>query len=572
MATRWTWLGRRVLFGAGLLLVLTIVVPPARLHSLDLETSLAEHLGYPVHIESAHWRWDPGPTVELRDAVAYPGGFHSLPVAIRARQVLLKGIPSLLGDESGAYGEIELAGLDLSLGPLGLRDAMLKLEAAASGLHVQGRAYGAHGGSVEISGALGEADPTLNPLRVYMAQLDLPILELLPALAGIDQGPVRFTGVVTVTGDLEQRQEFDFDLDGVGLRRESSGSWLQTKILGRLVRKDGRFQSGEALHIRSEVRDLDASRELRAMHGGVDLELALTGDAESGRLVLDANMEKLRLRLANLLEKPADSPGSAHYEAYWAPKGRGGSLGTLELGGLRLRLDRTISGSSSTWRLRSGSLPLAELRAYVPALQVLPESVQGQLVLDIVWRPEHGIAGEVTLHDIKLDLGSRSIKIPSGRIDLTPDAARFQAPRLLLAGQSMSVDGTLEWLPATGRTHVSLILGADDLDLEPIMDLTAPLWARGGDDSTPDTSEDIAVAVVQALRAKPRLLARLQINPAILEVGHITGFGLDATHARYRLELVDQVLRLEEGERSSQVPEHRYALDLQSWVPKLTSN
>ncbi|MCZ6571480.1 MAG: hypothetical protein O7B23_15120, partial [Deltaproteobacteria bacterium] len=157
-----------------------------------------------------------------------------------------------------------------------------------------------------------------------------------------------------------------------------------------------------------------------------------------------------------------------------------------------------------------------------------------------------------------------------GRIDLTPDAAHFQAPRLLLAGQSMSVDGALEWLPATGRTHVSLILGADDLDLEPIMDLTAPLWARGGDDSIPDTSEDIAVAVVQALRAHPRLLARLQINPAILEVGHITGFGLDARHARYRLELVDQVLRLEEGKRSSQIPEHRYVLDLKSWLPIIT--
>lgn len=572
MATRWAWLGRRVFFGASILLALAVVVPPARLHSLDLETSLAEHLGFPVHIESAHWRWDPGPTVELRDAVAYPGVFHALPVAIRARKVFLRGIPSLLGNESGAYGEIELVGLDLSLGPLGLREAMVKLKSRASGLHVQGRAYGAHGGSVEISGSLGAADPTLNPLRVYLAQLDLPLLELLPPLAGLDQGPVRFSGVITVAGDLEQRQVFDFDLDGVGLRRESGGDWLQTKIRGRLVRQDGRFLSGEALQIRSEVRELDASRGLRAMHGGVDLELALTGDAESGRLVLDANLEELRLRLANLLEKPADSPGSAHYEAYWGPKGRRGSLGTLELGGLRLRLDRTISGSSSTWRLRSQSLPLAELRAYVPALHVLPESVQGQLTLDLVWRPERGLAGEVTLHDIKLELGSRSIKIPSGRIDLTPDAAHFQAPQLVLAGQSMSVDGTLEWLPATGRTHISVILGADDLDLEPIMDLTAPLWARGGHASTPDTSADIAVAVVQALRARPRLLARLQINPAILEVGHITGFGLDATHVRYRLELVDRVLRLEEGGRSSRIPEHRYALDLQSWLPKLTSN
>ncbi len=572
MVTRWTWLGRRVLFCAALLLVLAIVVPPARLHSLDLEASLAQHLGYPVHIAGVHWRWDPWPTVELRDVVAYPGGLDAMPIAIRARKVLLRGIPSLLGEEPESYGKIEFSGLDLSLGPLGLRDAVLTLEDLPTGLHVQGRARGARGGSVEISGALGGPDPALDPLRVYMAQLDLPILELLPAPPEFGQGPMRFSGVVTVAGDLEQRQVFNFDLDGVATRREGGGDWLQTTVRGRLARRDGRFQSGEALRIRSEVRELDASRELRAMHGVIDLELALTGDAESGRLVLDANLEALRLRLANALEKPADSPGSARYEAYWAPNGRRSSVGTLELGGLKLRLDRMTSESGSAWRLQSRSLPLAELRRYVPALQVLPENARGRLALDILWRPVRGVVGEVILNDVQLEFGPRSIQIPFGRIDLARNSAHFQAPQLALAGQVMSIDGTLEWLPSAGRTHIGVTLTADALDLEPIMDLTAPLWARGGTDSLPSTSEDIAVEVVRALRSKPRLLARLQINPVILEVGHITGFGLDAADARYRLELVDQVLRLEQGDRSSHTPQRRYALDLQSWVPKLTES
>ena len=86
------------------------------------------------------------------------------------------------------------------------------------------------------------------------------------------------------------------------------------------------------------------------------------------------------------------------------------------------------------------------------------------------------------------------------------------------------------------------------------------------------SSRSIFVAEPSASMIQGAPLRSLQINPATLEVGHITGFGLDAADARYRLELVDQVLRLEQGDRSSHTPERRYALDLQSWVPKLTES
>jgi hypothetical protein len=82
----------------------------------------------------------------------------------------------------------------------------------------------------------------------------------------------------------------------------------------------------------------------------------------------------------------------------------------------------------------------------------------------------------------------------------------------------------------------------------------------------------MGTAIVQALRAHPRMLARLQIEPAILEVGHLTGFGLDTADARFRVELSDRFLRLEQSDRSSLDRPRRYALDLSAWVPKLTES
>ena len=288
-------------------------------------------------------------------------------------------------------------------------------------------------------------------------------------------------------------------------------------------------------------------------------------------MVVDADLDKLRLRIANVLEKPADAPGAARYEVYWAPNGNHSSLGLLELGGMSVRLDRMSSKASAGWRLRSLSLPLAELRQYVPALHVMPDPARGELAIDILWRPERGIEGEVVLRDVQLAVDAHSIEIPFASVSLTPDGARFRAPQVVLADQSMSVDGSVEWVPSSGRTHLRVTVRADHLDLESLMEVTAPLWARS-EAAAPRSGTDMGTELVLALRSRPRLLARLQIDPAILEVGRLTGFGLDAADARYRLELSDKVLRLEQGNRSSRAPQHRYALDLRSWVPKLTES
>jgi len=553
--------------------VVAVVVPPARLHSLDLETALAERLGYPVHLGGAAWRWDPWPTVELRDVVAYPRGSRDLPIAIRARNVLLRG--GLLGSSGRPYREVELAGLDLSLGPLAVRDAVVSLELIRDALRVRGSARGAQGGSVEVSGSLGGPDRAVDPLRIYLAQLELPLLDLLPEPPKTGGGPIQFSGLVTIEGDLEQSQKIDLDLEGIGQRRNGGGDWLRTTIRGQLLRQNGRFQSGRPLRIHGELRELDASRELRALHGLIDMSVELIGDQESGQLSLEADLEKLRLRLAHLFEKSAGSPGSAQYEAYWASNGRVSSLGIFELGTMRFRFDSIRSRTASGWRLRGLSLPLSELRACMPALRALPVSARGEVGIDIDYAPARGIEGEIVLRDVVLDLGTGSIEIPSGRIHLSPNGAAFQATQLVLAGQPMSVDGSVEWVPSPARTRVRLAIRAGRLDLERAMAVTAALW--GGDEARPKAAAPLSstaagVELVQALRAHPRLLARLQIDPATLEVGRLTGFGVAQSNVRYRLELADQVLRLEQGERSGPDPQQRYTLDLKSWVPKLTKS
>jgi hypothetical protein len=575
MAARWAWLGTRVLLGIGLLFAFAVVAPPGRLHGQDLEAALAQRLGYPVHIGDAKWSFEPFPSVELRDAVAYPNGPKALPIAIRARHIRLSRLPFLSMLERSSYREVDVSGLELRCGPLGIRDAVVKLEERRDVVRLKGRALGAQGGSIEISGALGGDDPTLDPLRIYLAQLELPILDLLHALPDPGWGEMRFSGVVTIEGDLEKQQEIDLDLEGAGLRRGRGGDWLQTAVQGRLIRRGGRFVPGHRVKIHGEVRELASNRDLRAVHGGIDLWLDLAGDADSGHVVLDADLEKLRLRMAELLEKPADTPASVHYEAHWAPGGQRSAQGVFALGKLRVRVDSVNSRSFSGWRLRSLSLPLAELREYLPAVRVLPDPPQGEVAIDVGWAPDRGAEGEILLRDVRLLVEGQSVEIPFARIDLTSARATFEVPRLVVADQSLGLDGSLEWVPSPGRTHLRIKVRGDHLDFESLMKIAAPLWARGGTSSKAPqnlSGTEMGTAIVQALRAQPRMLSRLQVEPAILEVGRLTGFGLDKADARYRLELSDRFLRLEQRDRASLDRPRRYALNLSAWVPKLTES
>jgi len=572
----WAGTGRKIFLGIGVLFALMIAAPPASLHGPDVETALAKRLGYPVEISGAHWRWDPWPAVELRDAVAHPrGSAAALPLTVRSQQVLIRGLPFGLRADQSPYRAIEFSGLELHSGPFGLRDAFISLEDRRDIVELKGRALGTSGGSIEISGTLGGRDPKANPLRIYLAQLELPVVELFETPPDAGWGNVRVSGVVTIEGDLDRRQEIDFDLEGAGLRQEGIGDWLRTLVRGRLIRQGGRFVAGNPVRVSAEVRELGAARDLRVVHGGIDLSLDVEGDTNSGHVVVDADLEKLRLRLGSWLEKPSNTPGSIRYEAHWAPAGHWSGNGTFELGKLRARVDGVSMGKFAGWRVRGLSLPLSELQAYVPALRVLPRPPEGELELDLHRTLGGGTEGQVWAKGVRLSMGSQSIKIPRARIDLVSDRAVFEAPKLVVGGQTLSLSGSIEWVPSPGRLHLRLDVRAGQLDLERLMAVASPLW--GGDGKStgpagPNASTEIATAIVQKLRAHPRMLTRLQIESAVLKADRLRGFGLDTKNAHYRLVLVDRLLQLEQASGSGSQGPTRYALDLQGWVPKLTQS
>ena len=125
---------------------------------------------------------------------------------------------------------------------------------------------------------------------------------------------------------------------------------------------------------------------------------------------------------------------------------------------------------------------------------------------------------------------------------------------------------------------MALSAEAHSLDLEILAELGAALLAAEGVAGEPSDLgrrrptdwDEISVQVVRRVRKDADILSRLRIDPAVLEVGELRGFGLDATDAVFRVELADLRLRLERGGRATPGWGRRYALDLQAWVPKLT--
>ena len=183
--------------------------------------------------------------------------------------------------------------------------------------------------------------------------------------------------------------------------------------------------------------------------------------------------------------------------------------------------------------------------------------------------------GQVWAKGVRLNMGSQSIKIPRARIDLASDRAVFDVPKLVVGGQTLSLSGSIEWVPSPGRLHLRLDVRAGQLDLERLMAVASPLW--GGDGKStgpagPNASTEIATAIVHKLRAHPRMLTRLQIESAVLKADRLRGFGLDMKNAHYRLVLADRLLQLEQASGSGSQRPTRYELDLQGWVPKLTQS
>jgi hypothetical protein len=484
---------------------------------------------------------------------------------------VFRGLSALASPGAAGNQEVTLDGVDLEYGPLRLRDAQVQLRNTAEAVRIRGHGVGAEGGSIELKGALTPDWPWLEPLRIYLAQLELSLAELLGSGAEPAWGRARLTGVVTVDGIPNQGQKIELNLEAAAPRDDGVGNWMESTIQGGWVVRDGRFSSDERVRIHTDVRDLDLAHELRVVRGGIDLLMGLEGDSESGRLVVDADLDRLRFRVGDWLEKDADSPASLRYEMRWNSKGRDSGGGILRLGGLQLRMSR-FGRNGEGWRVRSSMIPIKELRAYVPALRVLPVRLEGEVAVEATWRSDRGVEANAVLRDARVASRSQSFEIPFARLELNSDTIRLKAPELLIGDQAIEFAGSLEWIPSPGHARIGVAARADRLDVEPLLSFV--LWLSDVEEPLQNGSSlswsDAARACVQSLRADPRILRQLEIEPATLHVDHLSGSAVEMTNARFRLKLFDQLLELEQVNGAGLASPQRYTMDLRRWLPKLT--
>ncbi|MFQ5514776.1 MAG: hypothetical protein ACE5FG_10075 [Myxococcota bacterium] len=564
-----------VLLALALPALLVALIRPTEIDPAEIERSLGARMGAAVEVDAAERHLLPWPALELHHAETSVPGPWSWPLGARVRRMVYRG--RFLGWDPAPEGggDVFLEGIELHCGPLDLVGGRVEVEKHGRRMHVKGRALGRWGGSLELRATLGgEAGPRAAEIQLYLAQLELALLRPLLGERASRRGALELSGLVTLTGSPDADQRLAVDLTARAPRAEGMGHWLQTHIDGALQLREGRFESGERLHARAEVRSLGAGGDRRTIHGPVELWVELIGDWDSGELRLEADLTQLRVRAGRWFDKPAGAAGRLRYHGRWMDGGMRSGRGDLELGDLTVRLERSGSGGVAGWRLHAPRLPLESLREYVPTLRGIAPGSATSLALEATWDAEAGLNGRLVLRDLRVPTGAWPVELPFARIDIGPDVLRAEIPELRLAGQRLDLVGSLEWIPTAGRLRLATRVHADEIDLDPLAELVR---APGGRDGSKEGRTGAAWTapvrdLLRRVRADPRTLTRLQIEPAIVEVGHLHGLGLDFSDTRFRLRLEDQRLELERSSLVSREGARHFVLDLNGWLPRLTAS
>lgn len=560
----WWRAGALAVLGTALVAALAVALSPIQVRRAEVQTALSRSLGVPLEIGDVVWQLLPWPELRLQSAEARAQLLERLPVSVRVQRAEVGPLGLLPGGPGPA--SIRLVGLELEAGPLSLRDGELALEREGSVLSVRGRASGAHGGWLDVSGGLAEGPVEAPPLRVYVADLDLPV----PMPTAIDtsgaDARLRVTGVVSLRRAGNEGDELDVDLRLRGLRPEGEGEWLELAVRGRLARHAGVILPGTELAFDGWLRDLAGREEPRAIHGPLRGRVAASGgvDALSVRGHLD--FSGLRIKLGDRFYKEAGVSARADLRGRVAKTGLERARVDLRLGDLRASLERG-GGADGEWRLRSAWNPIGAWLARVPALRNQVPELRGLARVRAVRSVADGqTRGSLQLRDLAVGARGATVDVDEVVLDVATGSARLVASGVEIGGQRADLSGRASWQPDR-PLHVTFTLAAGELRLEPLCEAVAPLLASGPPPPRGEEPWRTAIAgVVRLLREDPRLLPRLQLDPGRLQFERLVGLGLDSHDAVIDLTIREQTLRISHRDAAHQ---NRYRVDLGGWMPRV---
>jgi hypothetical protein len=570
--------GRPLLFlgavGVALLGLGIVAIRPVRLDPAELRGFLERELGGVASIGSARWYAAPSPRLTLSQVGHTRSLLDRWPLHIAADRVTVEGLPlprsGWIGSEARpssaapagrpGYDRVSVEGLRLEFGPLELEGGDWTLTRDADRLRIAGWALGATGGRVD---GRGEIDARgLPALRFYLSDL---ALKPFPRPTGAVGGALHLGGTIALSSTGRAAERFDVDLRAEGVRGPGRERWLDADLRGVLERSGGMLLPGTRIAAVGALRDVAGAHDLYAVHGPARATLTLVGPTDAPRVDLVANLRELRMRLGEAFEKPAGVPAFVRLEGRWSNGELRGARGRLDLGPTRVRIEQA---DAKSWSFSTSWLSIDRLRALVPALDRLPKGLVGTVRVSGRWGLERGIAGEVEVRDARLRLDDDEIRLASGRVHFGSDFIHIEAPGLQLEEEQL--DLWVHYAGTIGAAPLRLRVGgrAAALDLGRVADVLEPIL---GAPLVDPTLEDVLREVVYELRARPRLLRRLEIAPSVLRVDRLRGMGMHADGALIRLEFHDQILHLGCADGEGGMPDESVSVEFTSGGPRVTA-
>jgi hypothetical protein len=545
-------------------IALAVALPPMQLRRVELQQALSRSLGVPLEIGDVVWQLLPWPELRLLNAEARARLLERLPLEIRVERAEVGASgPFDLVPSGGPPGRVRLVGLELHAGPLVLRDGTLELEREGPVLAVRGRALGAYGGWLDVSGALAEGPLPAPPVRVYAANLDLPVPMPTAFDAPAADARLRVSGVVSLSRAGQEGDELEVDLHLRGLRPDGGGEWLDLTVRGRLARHAGVLLPGTELAFDGWVRDLAGVAEPRAVHGPVRGRLVVSGALDALHVRADVDVSGLRIRYGEWFDKLAGVAARAVLRGRLGPDGLDRARVDLRLGDLRARLER---GGDGEWRLHSGVRPVGAWLGHAPALRRALAGLSARARVRATRRPGDDPRGLLELREVALARRDARLTAEAASVQVAPGEGRLEARGLAIGGQRADLSGEARWA-ADQPLHAAFTLSAGELRIEPLCDAIAPLLATGPPPPRGEEPWRTAVGgVVKLLREDPGLLPRLRLEPGRLRFERLVGLGLDSRDAEIVLTIRDQTLRITHRDAAS---ERRYRVDLGGWMPRV---
>jgi hypothetical protein len=457
-----------------------------------------------------------------------------------------------------------------TLGPIRLDDGSLEVRRDGSRLRLRGWAVGADGGRLDIQGSVSAQPPHTGQIRLYPSHLRFR--------AGPSAEPFELSGAVIVKRFGQETDRIQLALDVTAPETSPEPRMyahssrppdrLVAGVQGSLQRHAGRFTPESVLRFGGRVRDFRPPPQTRALHGPFRGSLSFRGSMESLRVGLNLDLNDVRIRIGDQLDKPAGVPANLELKVRVEEGQSLRAQGRVRLHPLRARIEAVEGSGGRNFKIDTNWCPLSDLVERAPALRKVGVAGTGRVRATARGEGRRRPTVSLELADLHVPLGGAEVRVPHGRLRVDRRAIILPPTTLDLRGETLEVSGELLRPQRGFGWELGLEVRGAHLQLDPLVAF------MGAEDELSESAavdlEEAATALVRRLHAHSFWLRNLTIHPLVLDIDRVSGLGLPERPIRLEAGLEDRVVRVKLDPEDGAEEPWRACLDLKHWIPQVS--